>query len=92
MKCLEAIIYTEVHEFCDSKGLQITLLSFEGVGAQKYRQRKKNETISFLSPSLPHPRTSIRGSQATELDNYRQKENHAFLFKHLVRNFCLTKS
>jgi len=50
MKYLEAIIYTEVHEFCDSKGLQITLRVFEGVGAQKYRQRKKNETISFLSP------------------------------------------
>ena len=41
MKYLEAIIYTEVHEFYDSKGLKITLLAFEGVGALRYRQRKK---------------------------------------------------
>ena len=41
MKYLEAIIYTEVHEFYDSKGLKTTLLAFEDVGAQRYRQRKK---------------------------------------------------
>ena len=27
-KYLEAIIYTKVHEFCDSKGLKITVLAF----------------------------------------------------------------
>ena len=92
MKYLEAIIYTELHKFCDSKGLKITLLAFGGVGAQKYRQRKKKIRLPrFCSPS-PLPSHLDSRLTATELDNYRQKENHAFLFKHLVRKFCLTKS
>ena len=60
-------------------------------GPRSTGREKKWDYLVFVPP-LPHPRTSIRGSQATELDNYRQKENQAFLFKHLVRNFCLTKS
>ena len=55
-KYLEAIIYTEVHEFCDSKGLKITLLAFEDVGAQKYRQRKKKlDNLVFACYPSPLP-------------------------------------
>ena len=51
MKYLEAIIYTEVHEFYDSKGLKITLLAFEGLGAQTYQERKKRRLSRFCSSS-----------------------------------------
>ena len=79
MKYLEAIIYTEVHEFCDSKGLQITLLASEGVGAQKYRQRKKNETI-------PSPLSLILASRFED----HKLPNLTITDKKKTRLFCLS--